>query len=462
MEIRNAADVLNRLEVEPALLREAALARRSSIKLLHDLRDSGVAALLYQASFARDQVAKTNPKKFAQEDLYGRFDHVITKLATADVPATESAELAARQRELLGRFRKDVADTTWPVIELNKAELTGLGRKAIAKFCKEEQAAWKFELKPSVVDHLNKVTSGLVRERVYKEHLPSVLAIGYEYSHQWIRLQSQDRSVPLIKSLLTQTGLRTSSEMIDMFAALNKGTRGSLLVETARIRAAVRSGELDTTTYTFQPWDSEWVTKRYEANANAKTGVSAVDVRCFEWSLMLPALMDLAAGLFGCRFVRDETMQSSQSAADRFETWRMYETIESEEDNVEIGRLFIDFATTRRSESSRGYCSRYMPVLSPVPLGSVKVPQVLWTISHQVTQFSIPDVRTLAKDLGRILDTLFLLARDPTYSPPGRRESTAEPSLSACIMGDLSLDDKVVDKMLSSAAQRQEMGKRVR
>ena len=65
-------------------------------------------------------------------------------------------------------------------------------------------------------------------------------------------------------------------------------------------------------------------------------------------------------------------------------------------------------------------------------------------------------------DLGRLLEALFGMKLNPAHLPLTSRDRFAQPSLSACIMGDLSLDGKLVDRMLTPAARTQDMGKRMK
>ncbi|KAG7531225.1 hypothetical protein FFLO_04529 [Filobasidium floriforme] len=310
---------------------------------------------------------------------------------------------------------------------------------------------------------MNKATDNAVRERVYKAHLEPLLAIGYNYGYKWYKLQSEARANETLgDGLVSGTGLHDCAELLDLFAAINRGTMDSLLSETARIRACVGGssspeGQLEQ----FQSWQTEWYTSRYEAQINGKLGVSAASIRCCEWPQVLDGLMNLAGGLFGCRFARDDTTPDGQAANAAFEIWHVYDALEGDEQGAELGRIFIDFATKRRSGGSQSNTSRFMPVLTPAPLGSSKAPQVLWTVSQPVTRFSVTGVRVLASDLGRIMETLFALAIDPTYTPPALQDDS-QPSLSAYIMRNLSFDGKTLDDMLNPAARAQDMGRKMR
>jgi hypothetical protein len=462
LEIRNAADVLGRLEVEPGLLREAAFARRASIKLHNDLKNTGAGNKLYERCFAKDFLAEIDEQDRARKDLYMAFDRAVSKEAEEEISAVPSAYLESRQKDLWLQFKSDIASCNWPTLELAEAEVAGLPPKYIAKLFNQDKGAYEFKLKPSVFEQfMNKATDDAVRERVYKAHLEPFLAIGYKHSYQWYKLQSEARANETLgDELVSGTGLHSCAELLDLFAAINRGTMDSLLSETARIRACVEGssspeGQLEQ----FQSWQTEWYTSRYEAHINGKLGVSAASIRCCEWSQVLDSLLNLAGGLFGCRFVRDETTPDGQAANAAFEIWHVYDTLGGEEQGAELGRIFIDFATKRRSGGSQSNTSRSMPVLTRAPVGSSKAPQVLWTVSQPVTRFSVTGVRMLASDLGRIMETLFALAIDPTYTPPALQD-VSQPSLSAYILRNLSFDSKTLDDMLNPAARAQDMGRR--
>jgi hypothetical protein len=464
LEIRNAADVLGRLEVEPGLLREAAFARRASIKLHNDLKNTGTGNKLYKRCFAKDFLAAIEEQDQVRKGLYMAFDRAFSKEAEEEIPAVPSADLKSRQKDLSLQLKSDIANCSWPTLELTEAEVAGLPSKCIAKLFNQDRGAYEFKLKPSVLEQfMNKATDDAVRERVYKAHLDPLLAIGYNHSYKWYKLQSEARaSENLGDELVSGTGLQSCAELLDLFAALNRGTMDSLLSETARIRACVDGssspeGQLEQ----FQSWQTEWYTARYEAQINGKLGVSAASIRCCEWSQVLDSLFNLAGGVFGCRFVRDETTPDGQAADAAFGIWHVYDTLEGDEQGAELGRIFIDFATKRRSGGSQSNTSRFMPVLTPAPLGSPNAPQVLWTVSQPVTRFSVTGVRMLASDLGRIMETLFALAIDPTYTPLALQD-VSQPSLSACIMRNLLLDGKTLDDMLNPAARAQDMGKKMR
>ena len=391
-QIRNSADILHRLEVEPTLLREASLARRESIRLRNDMIRSSTIRNFYRRSssqFKNDQLG-------AQNQLYQEFERAFSRNAEVEFPKNESALLEASEKDLLVQFHRDLADIAWPVVDMHQAETKGLTPKMINKFWKQEKAAYEIKLKPSNVEHfLAEEANARTRELVYKEHHSPLLAVGYKYARKWLQLKRDLRgNEGLSSSLTANLGFESTDELLDLFNHINQQTLPSLLAETSRIRAVLGKDApaMIGNDVHFQPWDSQWTTKRYELEANSKMGVSAAAIRCCERSLVLPALSDAAGELFGCRIERDQSSPISQ-APESLEIWRVYDSLEHSEDGLEFGRLFIDFTTKRRSESSRQQTSRFMPVMAPAPLGSAKVHQMLWTISQEVSRFSITGVR---------------------------------------------------------------------
>ena len=432
-EVRNSADVLNRLEVEATLLKEASFARRESIKLRNELYQEDVVEVLSEVLLTSCTDKDDDGELKGLRDVFRRM---TTSLTSQSGCLPHNAKTVALEEKIFQKLCRDLDRAAWPHIVLPKDMAGGLGKKALRTTYRDELQAYDIQLR-----HINfkwilsrAVIDG-VRETAYHDHLPVILEIGYKRSNAWLNLRRQvsasRNSESIATDLVKGTPFTSIDKLLEICNDLRHETRPLLQEETSIIRRSSLDVEQKGSEITclFEAWQEAYRLREYKKLVMSQMQTEN-PIRCFERIRILSTLRDLANGLLGCQFVIDPAFPGRQDGSDSFEVWRIYDTLTGSRPQTEIGRIFLDCSTKRKSASAKDNPCRSIEVMQTAPLGSQPVPQALWSLTFpsRSALLSLDGVITLAQEFGDILDTIFRLLGDPHATVQPRSASEADKS----------------------------------